>query len=80
MAVEGWKPFEIGEFIKAKIVRISVSDESIDVEVPLMGVFTLDTDSILPGMWNISNVGKEIILEVVSLRPLRFAQYGICKF
>lgn len=65
---------------KAKIVRISASDESIDVEVPLMGVFTFDSDSILPGMWNISNVGKEIILEVVSLRPLRFAQYGICKF
>ena len=77
MAID-FKPLQVGDFVQGTIKYVDSYIGLIGVEVEGFGIFELGEDSILPGMWNTSdNVGKTIILEVVSLRPLKFAQYGL---
>lgn len=77
MAID-FKPLQVGDFVQGTIKNVNSFDELIGVEVEGFGIFELGEDSILPGMWKTyDNVGKTIILEVISIRPLKFAQYGL---
>ena len=77
MAID-FKPLQVGDFFQGTIKYVRPVAKVIGVEVEGFGIFELGEGSILPGMWMTGdNAGKTIILEVISIRPLKFAQYGL---